>query len=135
MEKISISTGKQSELLDITGELTAFLSRNADKGWTNGYICVFCPHTTCGVTLNEGYDPDVRRDICDFLASKIPQDWGFLHSEGNSDAHIKASIMGSSCLVPVENGRILLGKWQVAYLCEFDGPRLRNLHLSFVRSE
>ncbi|MBU3832502.1 MAG: YjbQ family protein, partial [Candidatus Desulfovibrio faecigallinarum] len=67
MEKISISTSKQSQLVNITEELGSFLARNADKNWTNGFICVFCPHTTCGVTINEGYDPDVRKDISDFL--------------------------------------------------------------------
>ena len=135
MEKVSFSTHSQCEMIDITDELTAFLARNVNRNWKNGFICVFSPHTTCGVTINEGYDPDVRDNINDFLTSLIPADWGFQHTEGNSDAHIKTSLVGLHCLVPVEDGRLALGKWQAAYLCEFDGPRLRTLNLSFLPAE
>lgn len=132
MDKISFSTNVQNQILDITEEVKAFLARNSDKGWKNGFICIFSPHTTCGVTLNEGFDPCVRQDMLDFLSHLVPNSWGFQHAEGNSDAHIKASMVGSSCLVPVEDGHIVLGKWQVVYLCEFDGPRLRSLCFSFL---
>lgn len=132
MEKISFSTNVQNQFLDINEEVKSFLTRNSDKGWKNGFICVFSPHTTCGVTLNEGFDPYVRQDMNDFLAHLVPNSWGFQHTEGNSDAHIKTSMMGNSVLIPVENGRIMLGKWQVVYLCEFDGPRLRSLYFSFI---
>ncbi|MDO5535962.1 MAG: secondary thiamine-phosphate synthase enzyme YjbQ [Desulfovibrionaceae bacterium] len=135
MEFKSYSTHAHCEMLDITGDVSAFLTANADKGWKDGFVCVYSPHTTCAVTINEGYDPDVRTDMLAFFSKLVPANWGFRHAEGNSDAHIKTSLMGASCLVPVENGRLALGQWQTVYLCEFDGPRMRRLCFSFVRAE
>lgn len=135
MERRSFKTSAHCEMLDITRDVSAYLADNRDKGWENGWICIFSPHTTCAVTINEGYDPDVKRDINTFLSRLIPTDWGFQHAEGNSDAHIKTSLFGASCLVPVEEGRLALGQWQTIYLCEFDGPRMRRLYFSFIRAE
>jgi secondary thiamine-phosphate synthase enzyme len=92
----------------------------------SGTCLVFCPHTTAGVTLNENTDADVRRDFDTALSRAIPRE-GFTHSEGNSDAHVKASLVGSSVQMLVENGKLVLGQWQAVYFCEFDGPRSRNL--------
>ncbi len=135
METLSLSTRDRCDLLDVTRAVAEALGRNRGKDWTNGLVCVYSPHTTCGVTINEGYDPDVRRDLINFLSSLVPVDWDFRHAEGNSDAHVKAAMVGSSCLVPVKDGRLALGRWQAVYLCEFDGPRTRELRLSFIRAE
>ncbi len=93
---------------------------------------VFVPHTTCGITINENADPDVQRDILMELDKIVPLRDGYRHSEGNSAAHIKASAMGSSVIIPVVQGKLVLGIWQGVYLCEFDGPRPRNVHVSFI---
>ena len=127
MEKVSFSTHSQCEMIDITDELTAFLARNVNRNWKNGFICVFSPHTTCGLTINEGADPDVRRDMVRFFSAMVPQDADFDHAEGNSDAHIKTTLHGPSLMLIVEDGQLQLGRWQSIYLCEGDGPRQRTL--------
>ena len=93
----------------------------------NGLVNIFVPHTTAGVTINEGADPSVAQDIVEGLARFIPASAGYRHSEGNSDAHIKASLVGSSVTVPVERGQLRLGQWQSIYLADFDGPRTRKV--------
>jgi secondary thiamine-phosphate synthase enzyme len=92
-----------------------------------GVVSVFVPHTTAGVTINEGADPSVARDIVEGLARLVPRDAGYRHAEGNSDAHIKTSLIGNQVTVPVERGRLRLGTWQSIYLAEFDGPRTRTV--------
>jgi secondary thiamine-phosphate synthase enzyme len=114
-------------LVDITERVQAALSQSRPD--LTGLIAVFIPHTTAGVTINEGADPSVARDIVEHLRRLAPRDAGYRHSEGNSDAHIKASLMGSSVLVPVDRGRLRLGTWQSIYLAEFDGPRDRRVWL------
>ncbi len=99
------------------------------SGVENGLCTVFVPHTTAGVTINENADPDVAADILAFLAEMVPRNWRFRHAEGNSDAHLKASLMGASVQVPVAGGRLSLGTWQGLYLAEFDGPRTRKVHV------
>ena len=94
---------------------------------------VYVPHTTAGVTINEGADPSVQRDINAHLTHLVPHEHGFKHDEGNSDAHIKASLMGSSCTIPVEGGRLALGTWQAVYFCEFDGPRSRRSTIKLIK--
>ncbi len=135
MEQRSFTTRAHCEMQNITAEVAAYLGDNRDRGWQHGFICIYSPHTTCAVTINEGYDPDVRHDMTRFLSHLVPGNWGFNHAEGNSDAHIKTSLFGASCLVPVEDGRLALGQWQTIYLCEFDGPRVRRLFFSFIRAE
>ena len=123
--EISISTPEREAFVDITRRVETALVQ-AKPGFT-GLISVFVPHTTAGVTINEGADPSVVRDMVESLGHLVPRDSGYRHAEGNSDAHIKASLMGSSVLVPVEQGRLRLGTWQSIYLAEFDGPRTRRV--------
>ncbi|MEZ5428258.1 MAG: secondary thiamine-phosphate synthase enzyme YjbQ [Pyrinomonadaceae bacterium] len=117
-----VRSTKREELIDITSEVARHLPETGE-----GICVLFTRHTTCGLTINENADPDVRHDILLFLKNTIPQYYdGFRHFEHNSDAHIKSSLVGSSVTVPFENGRLLLGRWQGIYLCEFDGPRERS---------
>ena len=128
--EISVRTPDREVLVDITERVQSAVSQ-AQPGLT-GLVSVFVPHTTAGVTINEGADPSVVHDIVQHLRRLVPRDAGFRHSEGNSDAHIKASLMGSSVLVPVEQGRLRLGTWQSIYLAEFDGPRTRRVWVTPV---
>jgi secondary thiamine-phosphate synthase enzyme len=123
--EISVRTPEREVLVDITEQIQAAVAQ-ARPGFA-GLISVFVPHTTAGVTINEGADPSVVRDIVEGLRRIVPRDAGYRHAEGNSDGHIKASLMGSSVLVPVEQGRLRLGTWQSIYLAEFDGPRNRKV--------
>jgi len=110
-------------MIDITSEVESRLPENGE-----GVCVVFVQHTTCGLTVNENADPDVQTDMLGFLQRLIPQhEPHFNHGEENSDAHIKSSLVGSSVTVPFEKGKLLLGRWQAVYLCEFDGPRQRNI--------
>ncbi|MEI3479697.1 secondary thiamine-phosphate synthase enzyme YjbQ [uncultured Bilophila sp.] len=132
METCSVSTGRREEMIDVTERLREVVRR---KGWRRGALAVFCPHTTCGLTINEGADPDVRRDMTAFLTELVPLGRAWRHAEGNSDAHVKASLMGPSLLLIVEEGDIRLGTWQSVYLCEGDGPRTRSLWLQWLPGE
>ncbi len=129
MIRLSLRTGARTELVDITGRLQDAVRQN---GWRDGLLHVFSPHTTAGVTINEGADPSVRRDILATLARLVPHRGDYQHAEGNSDAHVKASITGSGAWVPVEGGSLALGTWQAVYFAEFDGPRTRSVWLQFV---
>ena len=131
--EISIRTPEREVLVDITDRVQTAVAQ-ARPGFT-GLISVFVPHTTAGVTINEGADPAVIRDIVDGLRRMVPRDAGYRHSEGNSDAHIKASLVGSSVLVAAEDGALRLGTWQSIYLAEFDGPRNRRVWVVPVATE
>ncbi len=124
MQSLSIRTQKHTQFLDITSQVQAAV---AGSGMKDGVITVFIPHTTAGITINENADPDVVSDMAEALGNAIPWEAGYRHSEGNSAAHVKASLMGSSVQVIVEAGILRLGTWQAIYFCEFDGPRLRNV--------
>jgi secondary thiamine-phosphate synthase enzyme len=124
MKKFTVATRSRSDMIDITGEVTLALK---ESGVRDGICHVFVPHTTAAVTINENADPDVPEDILMELDKVIPMSDGYRHREGNSAAHIKASLMGSSETVFVENGRLLLGTWQSIFFCEFDGPRMRSV--------
>ncbi len=100
-----------------------------NSGIKDGICYLYVPHTTAGITINENTDPNVVRDILVTLEKLIPQNGEYLHAEGNSDAHVKASLMGLSCTLPVINGRLSLGIWQGIYFTEFDGPRQRRLKI------
>ena len=126
---LSVHTTRSSEFVNITASLQDFLQKNNPA---DGMCLIFVPHTTCGITINENADPDVQRDILMELGKIVPLRDGYRHSEGNSAAHIKASAMGSSVTIPVVQGKLVLGIWQGVYLCEFDGPRTRNVHVSFI---
>jgi len=125
----SVHTRNRTDFIDITPEVTNAL-RSA--GVKDGLCQVFIPHTTAGVTINENADPDVRSDIMNALEKLVPWTGGYRHFEGNSAAHIKASLMGFSITVPVENGKLVLGTWQCIYFCEFDGPRTRKVVVTAV---
>jgi secondary thiamine-phosphate synthase enzyme len=124
MTSFPIATSRRTEFIDITPEVKEALDQS---GLREGLICVFVPHTTAGVTINEGADPSVREDILNFLNQLIPFKGPYQHAEGNSPAHIKASLMGSSVTILVEQGRLVLGTWQAIFFCEFDGPRSRKV--------
>jgi secondary thiamine-phosphate synthase enzyme len=123
--EVRVDTPSREVLVDITGRVQTALAESAPD--LTGMASIFVPHTTAGVTINEGADPSVARDIVEGLARMVPRDAGYRHSEGNSDAHIKASLIGSQVVVPVEQGRLRLGTWQSIYLAEFDGPRTRKV--------
>ena len=129
MKSISISTSTRTEFVDITGLIKEAIKKN---NWTDGIIYVYIPHTTAGVTINENADPSVRIDILDALNKLVPYKGSYQHTEGNSDAHIKASLIGSSVAVILESGRLVLGRWQGIFFCEFDGPRQREIYLKFI---
>lgn len=123
MKTIKIQSNKREELIEITREVEREIPANGE-----GICVLYTQHTTCGLTINENADPDVKHDILLFLKNTIPQYYnGFRHFEHNSDAHIKSSLMGFSVTVPFENGKLLLGRWQGIYLCEFDGARERKI--------
>jgi len=129
MKEISIRTNTRVEMIDITSAVQKALQEEKIQ---SGYCIVFTPHTTAAVTINENADPDVPRDIIAALERVIPQNASYRHSEGNSPAHVKSSLIGASELVLVENGRIVLGTWQSVFFCEFDGPRLRKVIIKAV---
>ena len=128
MERLIVSTPQRECMADVTVEVRALAQA---RGWRDGVLTLFCPHTTCGITVNEGFDPDVARDMTEFFRRLIPRSASFRHAEGNSDAHIKASVVGASIQVLVEEGRLLLGTWQAIWLFEGDGPRRRELWLKW----
>ncbi len=127
--RFDVRSTSREEFIDITHEVVEFVAANDVR---DGAVLVFCPHTTAAVTINENADPDVRVDLVVGLARIAPQAGGWRHQEGNSDGHIKTSLVGPSVLVPVEGGRMMLGTWQGIYLCEFDGPRSRRVHVTIL---
>jgi secondary thiamine-phosphate synthase enzyme len=131
MEKIKISTSKRTELIDITGEVKAKAAKAKIK---DGVCFVFCPHTTAGLTINENADPSVKKDITNALSNLFPKDAGYAHAEGNSDGHIKSSLLGSSLTIFLENGELALGTWQGVYFCESDGPRSREVWVKVINA-
>lgn len=124
MRSFSVPTSSRTCFVDITSEVGRAIR---ECGVSDGLAVVFVSHTTAGVTINENADPAVRRDIIAHLEKAVPERGDYDHAEGNSPAHIKASMMGSSVTVIVSNGKPVLGTWQGIYLCEFDGPRTRNV--------
>lgn len=129
---LEVRTSSREEMVDITARVQESLT---ETGIRDAIVTLFVPHTTAAVTLNENWDPDVRQDLLAWLRKLIPRDAGFRHAEGNADAHIKASVIGSSLQVPVIDGRLRLGQWQGIYFCEFDGPRLRHLEIAAMPNE
>ena len=123
---IDVKTNTRVDMVDITSSVQKEISR---AGVQDGICMVYVPHTTAGVTINEGADPSVCHDVMNKLNELVPRDAGYRHREGNSDSHIKASLMGSSVMVMVEGGRLVLGTWQKVFFCEFDGPRSRRVYV------
>ncbi len=123
---ISVKTGSRIDMQDITPSVQKEVSK---AGTTDGICTIYVPHTTAGITINEGADPAVCQDIIKKLNEMVPPNAGYRHMEGNSDSHIKASLIGSSVSVMVENGLLVLGTWQKIFFCEFDGPRSRRVYI------
>jgi secondary thiamine-phosphate synthase enzyme len=122
-----VRTQRRAQLLDITDKVDREVGRS---GVAEGVCHVYVRHTTAGVTINEGADPDVARDIESFLATMVPKESGFRHDEGNSDSHIKTVLVGPSVTAPVRGGKLGLGTWQAIFLCEWDGPRTRTVEVA-----
>lgn len=126
-------TQNREQMLEITEQVQRIVS---ESGKAEGAALLFVQHTTCGLTVNENADPDVKSDMLGFLRRLIPRDDpNFRHFERNSDAHIKASLIGSGITIPFSGGRLLLGRWQGIYLCEFDGPRQRQVLVRIIVGE
>jgi secondary thiamine-phosphate synthase enzyme len=124
-----VASEAREQMKDITSEVNGALRA---MGASGGICQVFLPHTTAGLIVNENADPDVCVDMLDWLAEAVPQSRPFRHAEGNSPAHIKATLVGQSAVLPVENGRLALGTWQGVFLAEFDGPRQRTVVVNVV---
>jgi secondary thiamine-phosphate synthase enzyme len=129
--RLSVKTRSQTEMIDVTRLVQQQVTEN---GMQDGLCLVFVPHTTAAVTINESADPAVSRDILMVLNQIVPWKAAYRHREGNSPAHLKTSIMGSSETIAVEAGRLVLGTWQGIFFCEFDGPRSRKLDVRLIRS-
>jgi len=129
MDTIEIGTKKREEIIDLTREVSRVV---AAAGRREGVCLVYVPHTTAGVTINEHADPDVKADILMTLGKMVPDALPYSHAEGNSPAHMKASLVGSSVSVIIAEGRLRLGTWQGIYLCEFDGPRTRQVWIKVI---
>jgi len=127
--EIPVRTRSRNELVDITDSVRAILE---GSGVLEGICHIYVPHTTAAVTINEKADPNVARDIGETLSRLIPEGEGYRHAEGNSDAHVKSSLVGVSAFVPVSGGDLLLGTWQAIFFCEFDGPRTRRCRIRIL---
>jgi secondary thiamine-phosphate synthase enzyme len=124
MYTITVSTNKRVDFIDITSQVSKVVS---GKNVKNGIVTVYVPHTTCGIMINEGADPDVVRDIQYQLEKLVPYQKDYHHIEGNADSHIKTCLVGSSEVIIIEGGKLVLGTWQSIFLCDFDGPRTRKI--------
>lgn len=125
---ITIESKRKVDFIDITGKVEEVIGNNIEEGLCN----IFSPHTTAGLTINESYDPSVVKDIIETLEEIVPDDRSYHHIEGNSPAHIKTCIIGNSITIPVSNGKLMLGRWQGIFLCEFDGPRKRYVYITVI---
>jgi len=130
METLTIKSHQRNEMIDVTADIQQILKK---KNIQSGFVIVYVPHTTAAVTINEGADPDVQRDIISTLGQLIPEHGTYHHSEGNSDAHIKASLLGSSETIVINEGSLVLGTWQHVFFYEGDGPRTRKIYLEFFK--
>ncbi|HZK17960.1 MAG TPA: secondary thiamine-phosphate synthase enzyme YjbQ [Clostridia bacterium] len=126
---IGVASGKRVEFVDITDKVARYIEKS---GVGEGLCCLYVPHTTAGVTINEGADPSVVRDIITYLDKLVPHKGDYRHAEGNSDAHIKSSLIGNSATIMIKDGKPLLGTWQAIFFCEFDGPRNRRLYIKIT---
>jgi secondary thiamine-phosphate synthase enzyme len=129
MEVFPVRTTERHQFVDITDQVQGCVT---EARFDDGLVCVFVPHTTAGVTINENADPDVVRDLLSTLAQLIPERAGYRHVEGNSDSHVKSSLIAPSLLVVVEHGKLQLGTWQAIYFAEFDGPRNRQCWVKMI---
>jgi secondary thiamine-phosphate synthase enzyme len=132
MQVLSVKTDRRTQLVDVTAQVQKVV---AASGVARGVCYLYVPHTTAAITINECADPDVARDVEGALDRLIPKTGPFRHSEGNSDSHVKAVLVGTSQMVLVEDGKLALGRWQGVFFCEFDGPRDRRLQVKVVADE
>ena len=131
LQTLNVRTSQRSEMVDVTDRVMKLVRAN---NILEGMVLVYVPHTTAAVTINENADPDVRHDMLKKLGEMIPKDESYyLHVEGNSDSHVKTSLVGNTVTVLVERGRLVLGRWQGIYFCEFDGPRDREMMVKLVK--
>lgn len=128
-QTLQVKTERRTHLVDITAEVQRVVTESRVH---SGVCHLYVSHTTAGITINEGDDPDVARDIEATLDKLAPRDAGYKHYEGNADSHVKSTLVGVSQTVPVENGRLALGRWQAIFFCEFDGPRTREVRVKIV---
>ncbi len=126
---ITVKTTSRCEMVSITEEIHRVLH---DMGNPSGFCHLYVPHTTAGLTVNEGADPAVARDVLDQLGKLVPPNAGYRHLEGNADAHVKSTLVGCSLVLPVDTGTLRLGTWQTVFFCEFDGPRSRKLEVRML---
>lgn len=129
IKTLSVRSRNRTEFIDITDDINKIVK---DSGVKSGVCYIYVPHTTAGITINEGADPSVKRDILATLNRLIPFDGDYQHLEGNSAAHIKSSLVGVSVTIPVEDSRLVTGTWQSVFFCEFDGPRQRKVYLKVI---
>ena len=129
MQTLTVKTDRRTQLLDVTAQVQKAVTAS---GAASGVCYLYVPHTTAAITINECADPDVARDVEGALDRLVPKAGPYRHSEGNSDSHVKAVLIGSSQVVPVESGKLALGRWQGIFFCEFDGPRERKLQVKVV---
>ena len=130
LRALEVRTARRTHLVNITSQVQRAVT---ESGIASGQCHLYVSHTTAGITINEGDDPDVARDIEATLDRLVPKDAGYKHYEGNADSHVKSSLVGVSQTVPVESGRLALGRWQAIFFCEFDGPRTREVMVRVVR--
>jgi secondary thiamine-phosphate synthase enzyme len=126
---VNVRSKSRMELIDVTEMVQEDVK---ETGVIKCICCLYVPHTTAGITINEGADPSVQRDIQNALSRLIPHEMNYQHREGNADAHIKSSLIGTSVNVIIDEGKLLLGTWQSIFFCEFDGPRHRRIALKFI---
>lgn len=129
MKVLRVRTRQREEMIDVTEAVRQVVQ---DSGVSDGICLLSSPHTTCGVTVNEGWDPDVAMDAVAHLRDLVPREKTFRHGEGNSDSHIKTMLVGPSASLPVADGQLQLGRWQAVFLCEYDGPRERELWIALA---
>lgn len=130
VERLQVKTASRNELIDITKNVESIVKKTNTE---SGVVHIYCPHTTAAITINENCDPSVQRDISESLTKFVPPGAHYAHSEGNADAHIKASLIGSLKTLFIEKGKILVGTWQGIFFCEFDGPRTREVWVKVIQ--
>jgi secondary thiamine-phosphate synthase enzyme len=129
MWEIQITSKKRNEMIDITSDIKNLIEK---QNIQEGHLIIYVPHTTAGITVNEGADPSVQRDIVETLKKLVPENGDYRHMEGNSDAHIKASLLGSSVTLLIRNNTLQLGTWQHIFFYEGDGPRNRTVYINVI---
>lgn len=127
--ELKISTKLREDLIDITDLV---LEKIEQSGIKNGIAVIFVPHTTAAILINENSDPMVKKDILEYYKRNVPLDYDYHHVEGNSDAHIKSTLIGNSLTLIIENSKVILGSWQGIFFCEFDGPRIRKVYIKII---